>query len=528
MGDYADILDPNKWNPKMGLGPRRKGTRIWELGELKNPIPDEISDPSEVQEIFSTLRLVPYAGTVEQSGDKLLDFYIKMSELSATQSACRESIKKYSFGKIDIVRREDPEFYLEQETEVSLDLKTSFIREVLDQIDLDGLTWKSLLCNLYDDGKKSGNNWLMVTMAETDGQRSVSLKWIKVQQAKYILPEQKDDPRMVAISPLWTQDYIRKNPPDIVPVFPLMADEGDGVTRTLIHWKNGPFLWYGRPDSVGSILQQYRRFQDDMYGIKSSANEYTGRTILETEDDDPEETNRRAIRSGFENEAHRMEENFTNKGSGSLSFTHLVRPFGAKPMAVHQLQPNTNESWFTAMSELSDKAVIQSNHWSAKLLYDDTASGLSNNIVIDALKAKIPVIRNNQAIAEDPVNVALSIIVDFLGMAQFQGLALDVRSPYADILEDTNEGEDQEGQPGSNDHLASAFNNYGIAVRSGAITPQIQDEEHFRTLSGLPGMNEEVRQSWEDDKIRRPITLSSKREQDAEIETIEEDQNTGE
>lgn len=518
-----EVTDPAKWNPKMGLGSKRTGTRIWELGELKNPIPDEIEDPDQVRDLFSTLKLVPYAGTVQSSGDKLLDFYIKMSELSCTQAACRESIKKYSFGKIDIVRRVHPDFDLEQETDVDIATKSGFVDEVLSQIDLDGSSWHELTCNLYDDGKKSGNNWLMLTLVETAGQRSAALKWMKVQHVRYLLPREKDDPRMVAISPLWTQEFIRNHKPDMVPTFPNFSNEGDGIFRTMIHWKNGPFKWYGRPDSVGSILQQYRRFQDDMYEIKASANEYTGRTVMETEDDDPDETNRRAIRAGFENEAHRMEENFTNKGSGSLSFTHLTRPFGAKPMAVFQLQPNTNESWFSTMAEVSDMAVIRSNQWSAKLLYDDTASGLSNNIIIDALKAKLPVVRNNQAIAEDPINTALAPIISWLGKeGQYLNLNIDVRSPYAAILEDTGNDE-TDGEPVPGQGLADEMNAYGIAVRSGAITPQIQDEQHFRTKAGLPEMSMEAIEAWKDDKgVRRPITLSSKREQDAEVQKIEE------
>ena len=512
VNGYTGVVDPSQWNPKMGLGPRRKGTRVWELGELKNPIPDEIDDPSEVQTVFSTLRLVPYAGTVEQSGDKLLDFYIKMSELASTQAACRESIKKYSFGKIDIVRRTNPDFDLEQETEVDLPTKQGFINDVLNNIDLDGSTWSELACNLYDDGKKSGNNWMMLTKVETAGQRTASLKWVKVQHVKFVLPQSPDDPRMVAISPLWTQQYLRDNQPDIVPVFPLVSDEGDGVFRTMIQWKNGPFLWYGRPDSVGSILQQYRLFQDDMYQIKSSANEYTGRTIMETEDDDPAETERRAQRAGFENEAHRMEENFTNQGQGSLSFTHMVRPFGAKAMAIHQLQPNTNENWFSLMGERADKIIIMANQWSAKLLFDDTASGLSNNIIIDALRSKLPIVKFNQTTAESPINTVLVDVVEWLGLeGQYLNLGIDIKSPWDTILQDTGEAIDQAEVIDQGGDINATFNSYGVAVRSGSITPQIDDEVHFREAMGWPVISEEARQAWTDDQgVRRPITLSSK------------------
>lgn len=49
---------------------------------------------------------------------------------------------------------------------------------------------------------------------------------------------------------------------------------------------------------------------------------------------------------------------------------------------------------------------------------------------------------------------------------------------------------------------------YGIGVRAGAITPQLDDEDAFRQDTGLPPMGEEAKKAWADDKgIRRPITL---------------------
>lgn len=49
---------------------------------------------------------------------------------------------------------------------------------------------------------------------------------------------------------------------------------------------------------------------------------------------------------------------------------------------------------------------------------------------------------------------------------------------------------------------------YGMSVRSGAITPQIEDEERFRDELGLPGMSSEAKRAWlEDNGVRRPVTL---------------------
>ena len=60
-------------------------------------------------------------------------------------------------------------------------------------------------------------------------------------------------------------------------------------------------------------------------------------------------------------------------------------------------------------------------------------------------------------------------------------------------------------------NLKSKFDAYGVAVRAGAITPEIEDEASFRKEAGLPAMSQAVKGAWKEDKgFRRPITLLSK------------------
>lgn len=64
---------------------------------------------------------------------------------------------------------------------------------------------------------------------------------------------------------------------------------------------------------------------------------------------------------------------------------------------------------------------------------------------------------------------------------------------------------------------------YGIGIRSGAITAQAVDEEFFRGLIGVPEMSQDVRAAWDDDDgVRRPVTLKSKTETDANIQNLNE------
>ena len=60
------------------------------------------------------------------------------------------------------------------------------------------------------------------------------------------------------------------------------------------------------------------------------------------------------------------------------------------------------------------------------------------------------------------------------------------------------------------DSLKSKSDSYGVGVRAGSITPQIEDEVLFREEFGLPAMSASVKTAWDDsDGIRRPTTLKS-------------------
>lgn len=49
---------------------------------------------------------------------------------------------------------------------------------------------------------------------------------------------------------------------------------------------------------------------------------------------------------------------------------------------------------------------------------------------------------------------------------------------------------------------------YGVGVRAGALTPQIDDERKFRASLDLPDLSEDVEDVWADEPTRRPITLA--------------------
>nr|BDD44444.1 phage portal protein [Saccharospirillaceae bacterium] len=68
---------------------------------------------------------------------------------------------------------------------------------------------------------------------------------------------------------------------------------------------------------------------------------------------------------------------------------------------------------------------------------------------------------------------------------------------------------DEDGDEDSDlDDFKTRSDAYGIAVRSGAITPQKNDEIYFRQLAGFPEPGDAVGKAWDAEATRRPITLA--------------------
>jgi len=53
-------------------------------------------------------------------------------------------------------------------------------------------------------------------------------------------------------------------------------------------------------------------------------------------------------------------------------------------------------------------------------------------------------------------------------------------------------------------------------VRAGVVTPQREDEKHYRAELGVPGASRLVDNAWEREGVRRPVTLAAPADNPAE------------
>lgn len=424
---------------------RERGWTGLKVTELKNPIPGEIEDDTELEKVWEDHKLVPYS----DSGYSLLLWYLILAKLSPTHAACIQKMKTYAIGSRAFFKRaEDPEYDLGEDLNpLSSNESKQFKDTLAEFVTFEGgirAFCKKVLWQL----KVTGNAFIEMSWSVTNGVYRFNIKAHKTTEViyKYTKPGEM---RVVAISPVWSSEYLKKFPPRLVPVSektvsgidrPFSVKSEDGVERTVFHLKSGDNKWYGRPDSEGSDLYKYMEVQDSIYLIKQMAADLVGKMIIEVEDDDPDANpaidNEGAQKAGFNSFADRMEQNYTQKGDDPSAIFVTARPIGSRPMFVYQIQPNTNENWFKVGGEIKEQKVLRSHGLTLRFMGFDVSTGFSSETFIaDYVLNVEPVINALRADVLNFVNLILGEVWKKIGREELNQISVWFRSPIESQIE---------------------------------------------------------------------------------------------
>lgn len=428
------------FNPKAHRAKKRMKKMSFDFADINNPISLEVKDPEDILKTFRRWPLIPFAGTHQQSTHGLLHFLNSAKFLSPTLGACHESIKSYAFGgKIDIQYLEDEDFDLDDDVkEVPLESKKAFRNFLKENLKIgDNLSYSQLAENMYGSYKDNGNYFIELVHTDTLGVKESKVYYHPTEHCCY-WATLKDQPKMVAVSSLWNEQYLRDHPPSLIPLFPNYKQSKDGSLRTIIHVKNGNFQWYGRPDWIGSYVNVFREYQDSAYLVKMAANQFTGQVFIELEDDDIENDdpwdNEDAVESGFDSITDRIEENFTAKGDDPQTVLATTRPYGSKPAFIYQFKPVTNEKFFQTTSDLARQKIIENNQWSERLLGNSVAQGFSHDAFISELKTKeVSVLRRYRNKIAFGLNLVINEVLKFHDNTEFESLGLYFKSTIEEM-----------------------------------------------------------------------------------------------
>ena len=109
------------------------GKRIRSLGELDNPIENEIQDVNDPYlETFNQYNLVPYFGTQTAPAHATMLWLIDLARRSPSHAACIEAKKRFCFeGVIDVVKQKDTMFYYpEEQAEVTREERENYYEQL--------------------------------------------------------------------------------------------------------------------------------------------------------------------------------------------------------------------------------------------------------------------------------------------------------------------------------------------------------------------------------------------------------------
>ena len=431
------------FNPKIHRRQAKRKINTISFSDIESPINLQIKDPKEVISAFKKWPLIPFAGTVHGSNQGLLHFFNSARFISSTLGACHEGIKSYLFApKIAIEKASDPDFEMGDETNEVIN-KADFL-EFIKSLDVKG-GYMKLACDIYDEFKANGNAFVEVIHTETLGVKKTSVHIHPTESCAYLCTD-KNQPKVIAISPIWTEQYLRDNPPKVVAAFPNYSSTKDKTQRTIIHLKNGKFEWYGRPDWVGSWRSVFEEYQRSDYKIKLAGKRFTGEVFIELEDGDIETEdpldNEGAVKAGYRNAADRFHANFTAGSDNPQTAIVMTRPLGAKPAFVHEFKPNTNENYFKVMSDQNRRDIIENNSWSERLLGNSVAQGFSHDAFISELKVKdVSVLRKYRQVISQLINAIIGEAVNFHDRSDLEGIAIAFKSSVEEMAEIEKEQE---------------------------------------------------------------------------------------
>lgn len=419
-------------------GRKKRGLQIFD--GVQDPIPGEITDDEDLQKVFAGLKLVPYATRQGATGHKLLYWHLMLAKLSPMHAACIQKVKKYIVGgRAKFIRAEDPEYDIEEEDKPMTTAESKAYKEAISKNIVFEGGIKSFHQRLLWQLKATGNCWAELAVSKVNGETRAVLKVRRTTDVLY-LKTSADEPRQVAISPVWQWEYVKKNPPKVVPLAPNFISDTDGTVRTMFHLTEGDAKWYGRPDSEGADLQKYREVQDSVYLIRQSAGNFVGQLIIEVEDDDPGASpaidDEDAKRSGFSSFADRMTENYTHKGEDPQTVMVTARPAGSRPMFVFQVKPNTNESWYKVTGEMAEQKILRAHGLTLRFMGFDASNGFSTDaFVADYVMNVEPVLNELRSKLMTFTNGILSTAWDLLGLSEMNQYSVTFESPIGSQIE---------------------------------------------------------------------------------------------
>ena len=220
--------------------------------------------------------------------------------------------------------------------------------------------------------------------------------------------------------------------------YPEFTTDENGVTRTMFVLKSGELDYHGRPKSENGTVYAYREVQDSIYLTKQAAGNFSGQLIIEVEGGQETDAidNEGAQGAGFEDFAHRFENNFSMKAEKPQSVLITERPYGAGEMFVFQVKPNTAENWYDVTGEIAIGHITRAHQVTPRFIGKESSNGFSDNAyLMDYLTNVEPTINTLRETIITFTNTIINAGWDILNMPDMKKYSITFDNPIQSMID---------------------------------------------------------------------------------------------
>lgn len=446
----ADIqYNPIKALP--GVDPNRARLFYLDVNQDRDdPFAEQISDPDELRLLFQQYPFMPYSGTKQDPRHSLLATLKVLSRLSPTQNNVLNSMAFHCFGgKISAIESGDPEFNYSNDPVADAPAKE--IYKALEAIKPKG-GFRKLARSLFVSRKYSGEHYVIVKFYELAGTRLATMDQIdNLKIMPYI--NRPGEPEQFAIFDDWAKDLPDKKY-EMVSAYPNFSKMKDGTLATIIQYKNTNG-WRGRPEATGIMIDQFREMKDNIFLTRQSSNNFTPQAIIEVGIANPgtlSDLEKKAREANYKGLADRLRQKTTNDGTDPQSILWMEKGPDDPASTITFVPQTTNEKWFNITGGITRERIMEAHSWPAVFLGATMPTGFSQNVYLELLMVKLPLIESEAQPEEITINQAIDLCFYWTGVNVMEDKDIKFNNPYETLLKQKAEsGQQQPKQPENND-----------------------------------------------------------------------------
>jgi len=329
-----------------------------------------------------------------------------LSELSPSHQACKEDINSYVFGGgFDYVTPRIPGVRYSDEDKPITDAEKAIFVEQLQLLGLSPLHYQSVIEQLDDSLRDSGNAYLLIKVTKLNSVRQVFISVLPYREVAFLEPKNKKDPKVCVVTEQWDEAYWKKKPPRLIWVSTPEREYNwqpirDGY-QTILHIRSPRgSRYYGRPRTLSALFWMFIEVAAGDQTVRIAGSDFISQMIMAFEEPPPERQvdDPKVRTTAFKEKMREMRKVTTVEGANAKVLSGVQYPHGGKPPQLMKLNLARDSEYLRFTTSRAADYIYAAHHWDRQLSGLETV-GANNggDVYLSILKIKnIGVIKPSQ------------------------------------------------------------------------------------------------------------------------------------